>query len=139
MENKKIKLYLLERQLIEISKSYLLKTLGIILVYDISNKESFEKLSYYNKIIEKNLVNGVIKILVGNKCDRKDRAIMEENGEKFAMENNYTFFETSTKNNINVEKVFDLIVNKMLKAEEEKKSKIAKDKIIENNKNCFII
>ena len=65
MENKKIKLYLLERQLIEISKSYLLKTLGIILVYDISNKESFEKLSYYNKIIEKNLVNGVIKILVG--------------------------------------------------------------------------
>ena len=139
MENKKIKLYLLERQLIEISKSYLLKTLGIILVYDISNKESFEKLSYYNKIIEKNLVNGVIKILVGNKCDRKDRAIMEENGEKFAMENNYTFFETSTKNNINVEKVFDLIVKKMLKAEEEKKSKIAKDKIIENNKNCFII
>ena len=109
------------------------------MVYDISNKESFEKLSYYNKIIEKNLVNGVIKILVGNKCDRKDRAIMEENGEKFAMENNYTFFETSTKNNINVEKVFDLIVNKMLKAEEEKKSKIAKDKIIENNKNCFII
>ena len=64
---------------------------------------------------------------------------MEENGEKFAMENNYTFFETSTKNNINVEKVFDLIVKKMLKAEEEKKSKIAKDKIIENNKNCFII
>ena len=48
----------------------------------------------------------VNKILIGNKCDRdEDRVVSKEEGQKLANEYNIQFFETSAKNDIDVDKV----------------------------------
>ncbi|KAF8357854.1 hypothetical protein PRIPAC_92849, partial [Pristionchus pacificus] len=55
---------------------------GIILVYDITNKQSFDNISSRIKAIDKNVSQKVVKILVGNKCDLSDRVVSKECGEK---------------------------------------------------------
>ena len=53
---------------------------GIILMYDVTDKRSFNKLNLFINNI-KNYCNNNIKIvLVGNKCDNSDRVITEEEG-----------------------------------------------------------
>ena len=115
----------------------------MILVYDISDKNSFNNLKKWNELIEKNAKKGIIKILVGNKCDKIDRVVSEEEGENFAMDNNYIFCETSARNDINVKEVFNLISKKILKAVEENKLIYQMNprlvKKSHDKKNCFII
>ena len=56
-----------------------------MLVYDITDLESFENLNYWLYEIEKNAPKDVYKILVGNKCDIKnERKISIEQGKEFA-------------------------------------------------------
>ena len=70
----------------------------ILLVYDISCKESFEHLpEWLNDLTTVNL-DDVIFALVGNKNDLEDqRQVTTEEGEKFAKERNYIFHEVSAK------------------------------------------
>ena len=98
---------------------------GIILVYDISNLESFKSLNLWLIEIEKVGPKDVYKILVGNKCDLKNRKINFEEGKKFAEDNNMKFFEISVKESINVNDVFicmtkDIIKNGFKNKMEEK-------------------
>ena len=111
---------------------------GIILVYDITNEMSFKNLRNWNRIIEEKANKNVIKILVGNKCDLNNRVISKEEGEKFASDYNYIFFETSNKNNINVNEVFYCMIKKILKAIDEKKLIIKNPKNYNKNK-CLLI
>ena len=78
-------------------RSLLNKVDGIILVYDISYEYSFKELIFHNKNIENILSNKneVIKILVGNKCDKEnDRYETIKDGQNFAIDYNYTFYKT---------------------------------------------
>ena len=107
---------------------------GILLVYDISNRESFEKLNYWlneiNQKIDKNKIN---LILVGNKRDiinfnnskteneedninniKCKREISYEEGEKMAESCNINFIETSALNSYNIEKCFDILINEII-------------------------
>ena len=75
--------------------------------------------------IEKVGPKDVYKILVGNKCDLKNRKINFEEGKKFAEDNNMKFFEISVKESINVNDVFicmtkDIIKNGFKNKMEEK-------------------
>ena len=82
---------------------------GIILIYDISDKESFENSKYFYEYKIKNLCKKSIKkLLLGNKCDLKEkRVISREQGLKFASENNYKFKEISCRANENVFEAFE--------------------------------
>ena len=119
------------------------QTSGVILVYDITDITSFEKLHYFHKQIEENVKNkdGIIKLLVGNKCDEENkRRVTEKEGNNFAVEYNYMFYEISVKNNINVDAIFHSMTKKILKNHE----KIVKEKKQRNNididkKKCIII
>ena len=52
----------------------------------------------------------MISIIVGNKKDLKDkRQISFEEGLKFTKKHDIPFFETSAKNNINIDNLFDFI------------------------------
>ena len=63
----------------------------------------------------RNLVpTSVKKVLVGNKCDKPDRVISEEEGKKLANEYNMSFFETSAKTNKNVTEVFEFLTREIL-------------------------
>ena len=82
---------------------------GIILMYDITNNESFESSKYfYDDKIKSLCKKNIKKLLLGNKCDLKEkRVIIREQGLKFASENNYKFKEISCCTNENVFEAFE--------------------------------
>ena len=79
----------------------------IILVYDISRKESFSHIpNWINELTNVNFDN-IIFALVGNKIDLNDkREISFEEGEKFAKDNNFIFQEVSAKTGENFPELF---------------------------------
>jgi Ras-related protein Rab-6A len=70
----------------------------ILMVYDISCRESFEHIPDWLKDLTNVKLDDVIFALVGNKNDLEDqRKVTKEEGEKFAQEHNYIFHEISAK------------------------------------------
>ena len=113
----------------------------IVICYDITEENSFNNVKNWLSEIEKN-VNGIFIILVGNKCDLNDnRKISYENAESFAKENNMFYIETSAKNNVNVNKLFDIIADKIAlinKDEDNCNIDINKDNNYNYNCGCFL-
>ena len=95
--------------------SYFKGAHGILLIYDITNKESFKELENWLGEVERNASNQVLKILLGNKCDLDDkREITKDEGEAFAMRNGMQFMETSAKVNTNVNEAFEALARIMV-------------------------
>ena len=70
----------------------------ILLVYDITNKESFENLSLWLKDLTNININEVIVCIVGNKIDLTEkREVTNEEGQKFGEEHDFIFQEVSAK------------------------------------------
>ena len=95
-----------------IASNLINKADGVIVMYDITNISTFQKIqSWIESITERKGKNFPI-VLVGNKCDLADkREVSKEEGEKEAKNNDFPFFETSCKENINIEKAVKAIVN----------------------------
>ena len=88
---------------------------GILLLYDVTNKDSFKNLESWLIEIEKNAKEKVLKILIGNKCDlTDDREISTEEGKAFALRNGMEFMETSAKMNTNVTEAFETLGKLMI-------------------------
>ena len=70
----------------------------ILLVYDITNKESFENLYAWLKDLTNININEVIICIVGNKIDLNEkREVSNEEGQKYAQEHDFIFQEVSAK------------------------------------------
>lgn len=80
--------------------------MGIILAYDCTDECSFINVKNWVKQIEKHATPGVVKVLIGNKCDRSDKKVDTARGRALADDCNMAFFETSAKSNINVKETF---------------------------------
>ena len=95
-----------------LSTNFIKKAEGIVLLYDISNKVSFEEISNWMETIKENGRDSVSVILVGNKCDLSDdkRQVSKNEGQERADKYNLQFFETSCREGINVNEVFDKLV-----------------------------
>lgn len=97
---------------------------GMLLVYDITNQESFDRISYWVKKIKEftNKGNESKKmhpqiVLVGNKTDLNDqRVIPYEQGKAKADEFGMEFVETSAKSNANVGDAFMLVLQKIVES-----------------------
>ncbi len=99
-----------------IQASYYKGANGILVVYDITNKESFENLSSWLIEIEKNGNKNVYKFLIGNKNDLEDqRVITKEQGDEFASINGMDFFETSAKTAYQVQEAFEQLTRDIKK------------------------
>jgi len=83
---------------------------GIILVYDITNRKSFEDLNMWINDIN-NATDKASIILFGNKCDLQNREVSKEEAEKFAKKNNIPYIETSAKLKININEGFSTVAN----------------------------
>lgn len=85
-------------------------------MYDVTDEVSFNNIRNWMKNIQVNAQSNVNKILVGNKCDQDEtkRAVPYSKGQELAREFGVTFFETSAKENINVDKVFQSIAKDVL-------------------------
>lgn len=114
-----------------IASSFIKNANGIILMYDISNKKSFDEINeWMNDIINIKGADFPI-ILIGNKCDLENREVEFEEGENFANENGLKFMETSNKNNTNIEEAGKEIIN-MILDKKEKEEKLLKNDDNEN-------
>merc|ERR1712228_931779 len=80
-----------------VTESYYRDSNGILMVYDISNNESFEDIKYWNEEIEKYAKRDVEKILIGNKTHLEtQRQISIADAEKLCKQLNIqNFIETS--------------------------------------------
>eukprot|EP00477_Mikrocytos_mackini_P001274 GAHX01001362.1.p1 GENE.GAHX01001362.1~~GAHX01001362.1.p1 ORF type:complete len:218 (-),score=39.58 GAHX01001362.1:38-649(-) len=86
----------------------------IIIVYDITNKSSFQNIENWRKEIDKYVsADNYQLLIVGNKKDlENDRKVEYEEAKSLASELECDFIETSAKEGINVDSAFDLILNK---------------------------
>ncbi|CAF4767416.1 unnamed protein product [Pieris macdunnoughi] len=105
-----------------LTTAYYRGAMGIILMYDITNLESFNHLSYWLRNIQEYASPDVIKVLVGNKSDvhENNRAVPKERGQKIADDFDMPFFEVSCKNNINIEEAFLTLARKIREYRESK-------------------
>lgn len=96
-----------------LTSSYYRYVNGIILAYDISNRKSFLNIDKWIKDINDFTSNNTYVILVGNKSDCHNREVSIEEGMDKACELNIPFVETSAKDNINIEKCFEILIDKL--------------------------
>ncbi|XP_014093293.1 ras-related protein Rab-35 [Bactrocera oleae] len=97
-----------------ITSTYYRGTHGVIIVYDVTNGESFANVRRWLDEIQNNC-DVVNKVLVGNKNDDPDRkVVITEDAQRFARQMDIELFETSAKDNINVEEMFLAITRQVL-------------------------
>ncbi|KAH9619453.1 hypothetical protein KSS87_008749 [Heliosperma pusillum] len=90
-----------------ITSSYYRGAHGIIVVYDVTDMESFNNVKQWLNEIDRYASDNVNKLLVGNKCDlASNRAVPYETAKAFADEIGIPFMETSAKDATNVEQAF---------------------------------
>lgn len=98
-----------------ITKSYYHGSHGIVIVYDITDRKSFEKVAdWFTQIQQSEPNEDSCKILIGNKSDLNDkREVSVEEGESLAREYNVPFMETSAKDSVNVDNLFGVMAEAM--------------------------
>jgi Ras-related protein Rab-1A len=96
-----------------ITSSYYRGAHAMMIVYDVSDLQSFHNVKNWLQECDRYAQENVIKILVGNKCDSPKRQVTYDMGKEFADSLGIQFVETSAKNGVNVEKAF-MIVTEML-------------------------
>lgn len=114
IDNKRVKLQIWDtagqERFRTITTSYFRGAQGIVLVYDVTDRRSFESIRNWISQIQQHADVHVNKILVGNKCDMLDEKVVStEEGKKLAEEFNMEFWEASAKNDVNVEQSFHSI------------------------------
>jgi Ras-related protein Rab-1A len=115
-----------------ITASYYKGGNGILVVYDITDRESFENLNSWLIEIEKNANKNVYKLLIGNKCDLEEkRKVSYQEGKDFAASNGMQFIETSAKADTKVKDAFELLTQEIIK------STITKDKGMEKKEKTI--
>ena len=126
IDSKKIKMQIWDtagqERFKNIIASYYRGAHGILLLYDVTDKDSFKNLSNWLIEIEKNASKNVLKILIGNKSDLDDKRVITYNqGKEFADTYGLKFIETSAKKNLNVNEAFETLGRELMIASADKK------------------
>ena len=111
IDSKKIKLQIWDtagqERFRTITTSYYKGAHAIVIVFDITDKDSFEHVKVWMQDIDKFAKQGVMRILVGNKCDLEhQRAVTKDQGNEMALKYGIKYIETSAKDTINIEELF---------------------------------
>jgi small GTP-binding protein len=83
----------------------------IIIVFDLTNYNSFLNLRNWIETISVYESNDIVKVIVGNKCDlEKEKKVNFNEAIDFCKKNNAIYIETSAKENINIDNIFSNVV-----------------------------
>jgi Ras-related protein Rab-1A len=138
VEKKNVKLQIWdtagEERFRTIISSYYKGAHGILLMFDVTDYDSFESLENWLIEIEKNANKNVIKLLIGNKIDlEENRKVSYNQAKDFADSNGIQYIETSVKLNTNVNQAFWEIGKELMNATKDKEF------IHESNKKTITI
>ena len=117
---KKVKLQIWDtagqERYMSVNRNIFHKVQGIILMYDITDRDTYENISKWLELIRQNVPNKPM-ILVGNKLDlaNEKRIVSKEEVEKIAEDNHIECFEGSGYSGDNVDKIFSAIAEKVYK------------------------
>ena len=106
-------------------KNYYINASGVFLLFDLTDKESFNEVSVWMSEVNKNLGNidenkdGPVIYLIGNKLDMTDRVISRDEAADKASFYGIKYFEISCKLNINVQEVYSRMVSECRKSIEK--------------------
>jgi DnaJ family protein C protein 27 len=91
-------------------------TNGLVMVYDIDNRDSFSSLVHWEEEMKRNGVDMTrVKVIVcGNKCDTKGREVPLKDAQMWCKNRNYLHFETSASDAVNVTEAFETLFSMCL-------------------------
>ncbi|KAF8346282.1 putative ras-related protein rab-18 [Amanita rubescens] len=98
-----------------ITPSFYREAHSVILVYDVTSRETFDMIERWYTEIEKNTTAPVVKMLVGNKVDKvSSREVSTLEGKVYARVTDSLFAEASAKTGVGVTEMLRVLVKKML-------------------------
>ncbi len=119
-----------------IQKIYYHNTEGVLLVFDLTSRQTFEQLNYWFENIKIECPKDVAICLVGNKSDLKDHIDVsdEDINEYLKKNNNPKFFKTSAATGENIKEVFQYISREIMeKKKEENQNNTKRIQVIKTN------
>ena len=111
---------------------------GIMIVYDIKNKESFNDLKYWIQSIENNINiqnKNIPAIIIGNKIDLNDREVDKNEAEQFAKSKNYKYFEVSAKSGQGIDESIKYLIQKVIEVNDKNEEQVKKSIVIKNEED----
>ncbi|WAR06991.1 RB39A-like protein [Mya arenaria] len=109
-----------------ITRSYYRNSVGVMLVYDISKRQSFESITGWLAEAKFHIEpHQAVYMIIGHKADcDNDRQVSYREAQQFAQVNGLKYIETSAKNGQNVEEAFQLLAKDVYKLLEEGRVKL---------------
>lgn len=96
-------------------RTYFNNSTCALIVYDITNKDSFNNISIWVEDINRYCSNNCIKLLISNKDDLNDRKVKKDEGKALAEKYEMKFFETSAVTGHNIDEVLKEACNNIHK------------------------
>ena len=117
-----------------IIKHYYKGANGVLLIFDITKRDTFEKLDFWFKDLEEHSdnIDNLFIYLIGNKNDKaEEREVTFEEANNFANEKEIPYIEVSAKTGNNIKKLFEEMIKGTMKKmfTVEKKEKNFNDSI----------
>lgn len=98
-----------------ITRSYFRGAIGALVVFDITNEESFRNVNRWLQEIINGTSKSIVILLVGNKADLADqRKVSREEAERLAASHRIEYIEVSAKNGENVHQAFERVASRIL-------------------------
>ena len=112
-----------------LTKNFYRNSDGVIIVYDVTNKSTFEKVQEWVQSIDEytDSEKNIQKVLVGNKIDLP-RQVTTEEGKKLSDMYNIPFYEASAKDNIGIEDFMKKIIGEVLENLSSQKKGVGLDR-----------
>ena len=99
-----------------IAVSYYRGAMGILVVFDVTNRSSFTNLSEWLEHIKTYAQADIEKVLVGNKCDlTEQRTVTEDEAKEYAKTLGVPLLQTSSKAGTNISEIFELLASLIIK------------------------
>ena len=138
VENKVIKLQIWDtagqEKFRTITSSYYRGTHGVILIFDVTDKMSYTNIQKWVNEIDRQSIDNIVKMLIGNKCDLESKRVVDQaQAKQYSDSLGMTYIECSARSAFNVEEAFNIIATQILAIKE--KPVASKGEVIELSDN----